>query len=177
MRLAKNVSSVTRVFVVFFVLICFIGCSSSDNDGNGESGANDNTNGSETVINSPIQFRTGNDNIVDTQKVGSAGDEIIIENTNTPIDGVKITFPAGALSEEVDVSVGYNDGTLTPNSGTFSGTVLILEVPEINEFDQPVTITVPFTDDGTTPVPYYIDDNGKLHPTQIVSINSTALSL
>lgn len=162
MRLAKNVSSVIKVFAIFLTLICFIGCSGSNDD---------NGNGNEIVTKPPVQFSIGNDDIVVTKSVGSAVDEIIIENTDTPIDGVRINFPAGALPREIEVSVGYNDGTLTPNSGLFSEKILILEVPQIKEFTQPVTITVPFVDDGTTPVPYYIDDNGSLHPTQIVSID------
>jgi uncharacterized protein YfaP (DUF2135 family) len=87
---------------------------------------------------------------------------------------VEVSFPAGALPRNTTVSLGYNSGTLTPKEGTFSGCVLVLNTQFVSDFAMPVSITVPFTGTTKVPVPYYVDEAGKLHPVQLVVIDRTA---
>jgi uncharacterized protein YfaP (DUF2135 family) len=119
----------------------------------------------------PAIFEKGINQIVTEQLIDVTGGTIIIGNENTPIDGIKIEFPAGALQTQTNVRVGYNTGTLTPRSGIYSGTALMIEMGKNYIFDQPVTITAPLQQENTVPVPYYIDDDGKLHLAQIISID------
>jgi uncharacterized protein YfaP (DUF2135 family) len=122
----------------------------------------------------PVSLRSGNDIIVTSKTIGATGDIIEAGSSGTPIDGVTVQFPAGALSADTNVSLGYNTGTLTPNEGIYAGIALVLNAGTVTQFDQPITITVPFTDMSKVPVPYYVDAAGKLHPMQLIQIDRTA---
>ena len=96
-----------------------------------------------------------------------------------PLNGVTVSVPVGALPSNMPFTVSHNAATLDTNmAGSFSGHVIDLHVAGtptngINTFDQPIGITIPFTNDGTSvPVPYYIDATGSLHPAQVVSIDN-----
>ena len=122
----------------------------------------------------PVSLRSGNDVIVTSKTIGATGDIIEAGSSGTPIDGVTVQFPAGALSEDTNVSLGYNTGTLTPNEGIYAGIALVINAGTVSQFSQPITITVPFTDMSKVPVPYYVDADGKLHPMQLIKIDRTA---
>ena len=69
------------------------------------------------------------------------------------------------------MSFRYNEGELESEDGTQNGFVLVLDTGEVTQFEEPISITVPFKDTSTTPVPYYVDSLGKVHPVQLVSID------
>lgn len=121
----------------------------------------------------PAVFSMGSSSTITSKTIGPNGGTIEVTNSNSPLYGVKVEFPAGALFKSVVVSLGSNDGNLNPNSGTFSGKAIYLDVSDIKEFDQPVKVTVPYSDEDSFPVPYYIDSNGKMHPSQLISIDET----
>ena len=155
-----------KIYLMLFgLLIAFslsvIGCT----PGNGDSAPS---------AKKAVSLRSGNDVIVTTKTIGATGDIIEAGSGGTPIDGVTVQFPAGALSADTNVSLGYNTGTLTPNEGIYAGIALILNAGTVTHFDQPITITVPFTDMSKVPVPYYVDAAGKLHPMQLIKIDRTA---
>jgi hypothetical protein len=109
---------------------------------------------------------------VTTQAIGVLGKTITVKNTGTPLDGIQVVFPANALSSNVHVTLGFDDGHLSPKSGTFPGVVLSLESDPVVEFAQPVQIVVPFIGDNTVvPEPYYITPTGQLRPAQLVTID------
>lgn len=123
----------------------------------------------------PVRFIPGTNTNITSRTIGASGGIIQIANSGTPLDGITVEFPAGAISDNVSVSLGYNNGTLIPNSGTFSGKVISLSVPGVYEFDQPVTITAPLVaDSNVTPVPYYVDPKGNLRPVQLVEVDIQA---
>jgi Tol biopolymer transport system component len=122
----------------------------------------------------PVIFTSGDNVIGISQVISTTGGTIEVGYNGTPIDGIQVQFPAGALTRDINVSLGYNTGTLTPNEGIYGGVALILDTGNITQFEQPVTITVPFTGTNTTPVPYYVGSGGELHPTQLMRVDRTA---
>ncbi|MBF0566714.1 MAG: hypothetical protein HQK89_15925 [Nitrospirae bacterium] len=111
---------------------------------------------------------------VASQPIPAAGGTISVGHTGTPIDGVSVTLPGGALSASTNVTLGYNTGNLIPIYGTYAGVALTLNAGNVTQFNQPVSITVPFTDTSMTPVPFYIDDTGQIHLMQLVNVDRTA---
>jgi uncharacterized protein YfaP (DUF2135 family) len=90
----------------------------------------------------------------------------------TPTEDVVVTIPAGALPEDVDVSLGYDTGTLTVIEGEAAGKTIVLNTPGVEEFSQPVEITVPYDNSSNVmPVPYYVDDDGNLHLARIKELD------
>ena len=123
----------------------------------------------------PVILTPGVDLVIRSEVIAQTGGIIEAGSSGTPIDGVRVQFPSGALSTtNVTVSLGYNTGTLSPNEGDYAGVALILDAGTVTQFEQPVTITVPFSDTSKVPVPYYVDSNGKLHPMQIIKIDRDA---
>ena len=104
----------------------------------------------------PVVYEPGVDKPVATRTIGAGGDKIQAGSTGTPIDGVVVTFPAGALTADTEVSLGYNEGLLTPNEGTWNGVTLTLDTGSVRLFERPVSVTVPFDVSGGLAVQYYI---------------------
>ena len=92
----------------------------------------------------------------------------------SPIEGVVVTFPPGALPRDSQISLGYNSGTVTPGSGTWGNKVILLSSSAVSKFELPVTIRVPFNQSGDILVPYYIDANKKFHLMTITQIDRSA---
>jgi len=164
MKRRKRTGIISMLFLGIALILS--GCGGSGGGGNSGGGA-----GNETK--KPAVFTSGDDVNVTSKTIAATGGTIEAGSSGTPIDGVQVQFPAGALPADTNVSLGYNTGSLTPNEGTYAGVVLILKAGTVTQFDQPVTITVPFTDTSKVPVPYYVDDSGKLHPMQLIKIDRT----
>lgn len=116
-------------------------------------------------------YLPGTDHLVLKTSLPDTGTLEVI-SSGTPLDGVRIAFPDGAVPKGTEVSLGYNNGILTPKLGQFSGTTLSLKLEGIEKFDAPATITAPF--DGSPdsyPLPYYIDEQGSLYPLPVMEIN------
>jgi uncharacterized protein YfaP (DUF2135 family) len=149
---------------IILCLMILIGCGGggSNNVGN--------------TMNHPVIFSPGNNVTVNSQAISRMGGTISAGTTGTPIDGVMVQFPSGALPADSNVTLGYNTGTLTPNSGSYSGVVLDLKVQNTSKFDQPVSITAPLANADQIPVPFYVDMDGRLHPAQLIKIDRTAMT-
>jgi len=163
MRLSNKVVGWIVSGLAVVVLAFGLGC-----DGGGGGGS------STPNANQPVSFTPGNDVTVTSKVIGQTGGTIETGSSGTPIDGVQVQFPAGALQADTNVSLEYNTGTLTPNEGTYAGVAFVLNTGAVTQFEQPVTITVPFSDTTKVPVPYYIDSTGKLHPMQLIKIDRAA---
>jgi len=127
----------------------------------------------------PAYYEQGETTIVKSFDVGTSGGVFEIKNTGTPVDGVVIEIPAGALLykqvQKITLSVGYNGGVLhNVKSGKASGIVLVLSTDSIVDYEFPVRVKVPFVPDPSldpgTPVPYAIDREGHLFPLQLISV-------
>ncbi len=126
------------------------------------------------VAQRPAKFSRGTPSPVVSAVVGADGGTVSVPAGESPIGGASVTFPAGALSESVTVTLGYDRGSLAPSKGTYAGFALTLNTGAVEQFDQPVSITVPFTDPSKVPVPYYVTAAGALELAQLVSIDTTA---
>jgi hypothetical protein len=160
----KRLSELLLVLVVPLLLL-LAACSGGGNSSGG---------GPVNSVKQPVTFAAGTNQIVTSKVIPATGGTIEAGNNGTPIDGVQVEFPAGALAADTNISLGYNTGALTPNEGTYEGVALTLSTGSVKQFNQPVTITVPFADSSKVPVPYYVDSDGKLHPMQLVSIDRSA---
>lgn len=124
----------------------------------------------------PIQqniatFTAGTDVPLVTQSIGISGGTIEIPS-NFPIGNIKVEFPEGALPANTNVTLGYNTGTLKAISGEPSGKTIFLDTSNVQSFDKPISISVPFISSDTIPIPYYIDSNGRLHAINLTYIDN-----
>lgn len=113
------------------------------------------------------QFTPGTDVTVVSAQVGPKGVVLKAGQTGTPIDGLSVEIPAGALTNEVRVTLGYNTGKLMlpSGAGTASGVFLKLAAEGIEEFQQLVNIKVQYDPARHKPlvvVGYAIDAKGRL---------------
>lgn len=109
------------------------------------------------------------------------GGRVEILGTDTPLDGIQITFPAGALGESTELSIGYNEGSQLADSSddsTRTSSPLQQPVPTLTihtdgatNFEQLVEITVPYEDEQNVPIPYYVDENGQLRAVLVTNID------
>ena len=122
----------------------------------------------------PAEVTLGVDTVVSTQTIGTAGGTISAPG-GSPIEGVSMTFPAGALPADTEVSLGYNDGTVDLPIGELVLPILVIDVGDVYEFDEPAQITVPFTgDEDMIPLALYMHDDGRLDGMQAVSYDYEA---
>lgn len=122
------------------------------------------------AIANPAHFERGKEILVTTAQVGSTGATLNTGATGTPVDGIAITIPPDALERETTVSLSYNTGTLSLNSGEGSGVFLRIAVEHVREFRQPVKIHVQYAAQrhrDSVVVGYAIDVKGRLHAVDI----------
>ncbi|MDR2451923.1 MAG: hypothetical protein LBE85_09215, partial [Candidatus Accumulibacter sp.] len=121
-------------------------------------------------------YSPGQETILKTAIIDDNGGVIDISGTGTWLDGVSVSFPAGALPEATTVSIGYDNGTLTPPEGVeFAGPArtLVVHVEGVTNFDQMVEITVPYEGNAdVVPTPFYVDDTGRLHAVLVKSVDT-----
>lgn len=113
----------------------------------------------------PAQFEFGQDLIVHSFKVGANGGNYTVENSGTPIDGITIQFPPGAVEKEITISIGYNDGKLELPAGKGSGVYFFFKMEPGLKLQEPVKIFIPFDKSvkALTITGYAIDKKGRLH--------------
>ncbi|MDR1917153.1 MAG: hypothetical protein LBQ58_11330 [Synergistaceae bacterium] len=140
--------------------------------GGGDSGENYADDPSDTVTVEPVIYYPGEDVVVVSKVIGASGGTIEAGNTGAPIDGVKVSFPVGALQSDTEIRLGYNTGSMTPNNGTWSGSAIMLEGDGVSDFGAPVEITVPSTAAYGIIVPYYVEESGRISPCQLINIDT-----
>jgi uncharacterized protein YfaP (DUF2135 family) len=118
------------------------------------------------------RFKSGTAAELGSTILGTAGGTLTIPAGSTPISGVKVQVPAGALSENTTFAVSYNDGSITPRAGQYSGGVMVLDTGDTHDFAEAITVTVPWNDTSKIPCPYYVDSSGLLHPAQLLSLDA-----
>jgi hypothetical protein len=113
----------------------------------------------------PPRFISGTESTVVSSQVGPKGAVLEAGKTGTPIDGISIEIPAGALTKEVTISLGYNTGKLVLPHGESSGIFFRISAGSLKEFNEPVTIHLsydPLRHKGRVLVGYAIDEKGQL---------------
>ncbi len=110
----------------------------------------------------PAKYVGGTPVMVAEATIDSAGGKLQ-GTAGSPIEGVVVTVPAGALDEPTQLSLGYDNGTFTDVSPEdLSGVVLVLNSNGTHVFGEPIKIEYPFKAEGRIPVPYYLRDDGTL---------------
>jgi hypothetical protein len=121
----------------------------------------------------PAQLSEGTVQPGSSAAIGTAGGTLD-GPVGTPLEGVKVVIPAGAIPDGTQVTLDYNDGTVTPAAGVWEGPIIELHVDQPNaEFDAPLEITLPYSDSANyIPVPYYINGDGGFEGCDIKSIDA-----
>jgi len=119
----------------------------------------------------PAIVELGQDIAQVSQMIGAAGGTVYAP-ASSPIEGVYVEFPEGALPEQTQVSLGYNTGYIVPVIGEFIEPILTLSAGETTEFAAPVFINVPFNPEQGFPIPYYINDDGTLELMTITGVDN-----
>ena len=125
----------------------------------------------------PAHFERGRDIPVLTAQVGPQGATLKLGNTGTPVDGISVEIPAGALERDTTVTLSYNTGTLSLPSGEGCGVFLGLATERVNTFRQWVTIRVHYDAQRyakTVVVGYCIDDKDRLRAVNTEAQDSRA---
>jgi hypothetical protein len=122
---------------------------------------------------SPAAYEPGSQTIVAQATIDAAGGTLS-GPAGTPVEGITVTVPAGALSESTTLGLGYDDGSFTNVSAEEQNVVMVLTSSGAHEFDQPLTISFPFTDSTLIPVAFYIDDSGGLEVVNTLPVDWTA---
>jgi hypothetical protein len=108
----------------------------------------------------------------DTSTTIGTGGGALDGPAGTPVEGIHVEVPTGALAADNQLTLGHNDGTVTPAAGTWSGVLLDLSGPTPLVFDQPVLITAPFTGGASEiPVPYYINPQNQFEVCQTTALD------
>jgi hypothetical protein len=119
----------------------------------------------------PAIVELGQDIAQVSQMIGAAGGTVYAP-ASSPIEGVYVEFPEGALLGQTEVSLGYNTGYIVPVIGEFIEPILTLSAGETTEFAAPVSINVPFNPEQGFPIPYYINEDGTLELMTITGVDN-----
>ena len=115
----------------------------------------------------PALFTHGKDVRVTSTCIGPEGGVLHTGKSGTPVDGITIKVPAGALKKKTCLTLSHNTGKLSLPRGTGSGVFLRMAAEEVLEFEKPLEIQVSFNPaqaKGHVLVGYAIDDKGRLAP-------------
>jgi hypothetical protein len=171
--LSRNgIFAVLRI-AIFGLAIAVMGCSGGGGGG-AASGANNDNPGSGTTevslfdqsvlqslpLATPASYKAGTPVMVSQATIGAKGG-ILTGAAGTPVEGVVVTVPEGALTESTTLSLGYDNGVFTNVKPEEQGIVMVLQSSGRTDFPKPLQVEFPFKRAGQIPVPYYINDNGR----------------
>lgn len=120
----------------------------------------------------PPQVTPGSDVMVATEAIGPLGGSIE-GSPGSPVEGIRVDFPAGALPTDTAVSIGYNTGTVEFNGVPLESPILSLECAGPAEFEKPVLITVPSSDE-LPPSVLYLHDDGSYEGVHLTEFDEQA---
>jgi len=111
--------------------------------------------------------------VVAKMKMDQKGGALDAGSTGTPIDNIHVTVPPDTLSQETEITLGYNQEPVTIREGTWCGVTLVLGANPKAAFKAGVTLAIPYTSAGKAGmvVPYEIDEKGRLHVMSIVKLD------
>ena len=109
----------------------------------------------------PTKFIFGQNFIVENKIINESGGDILIQEPNTPIDGIKIVFPAGTVPDNTKVEVGYYEGAWKLAKGVsnkFTLPLILTLDKQLNRDGQPLEIH------KKTDMAFQVDENtGRLN--------------
>jgi hypothetical protein len=94
-----------------------------------------------------------------------------------PLEGtVRVEIPAGALTQDTEVSLSLDQGSLVPRAGEWSGLCLVLTAANTVQFNQPVHIAVPVKPEYAVLAGYFVDEDGSLDAIQASGQDKSAMT-
>ncbi len=118
--------------------------------------------------------------IVTTASVDASGLQMEAGRTGTPIDGVVVTIPPDAVTEEDTIALGYTRKPVEVVEGQWCGVTIVISMGHTTSFKEYVTVKVPYdaSEEGASLViPYQVDEAGGLHVMDIANIDRETQSL
>lgn len=157
-----------RHLVLFVVALLICGCSSDTPPGPGE------VDWSKIPTGPPARYEAGTETMLVEQSIDSTGGTLT-GPAGSPIAGVTVSFPKGALRAATAVKLGHDSGTLKDvQYGTFRGPALVISSSGQSYFDRPVTITLPDVNPSAPPLLFYSDESGYLQATTPLKLDRAA---
>lgn len=107
-------------------------------------------------------------------KIDQNGGIVTIKKTGSPIDGLIVDIPEGALDRETFITIGLIPGLVKVRSGRNCGFTVVLTAQGIKLFHEKVSITMPYDPllQSRLVIPYEIDNDNRLHIMDIGRIDS-----
>ena len=110
----------------------------------------------------PASYLTGTTVMVSEATIGDQGGTLT-GAAGTPVEGVVVTVPAGAMSEPTTLTLGYdNGGVFTNVKFAEQNVVMVLNSSGRTNFLKPIKVEFSFNSPDRIPVPYYINEDGTL---------------
>lgn len=112
--------------------------------------------------------------ILASAKIDQNGGIVTIKKTGSPIDGLIVDIPEGALNRETVVTIGLITGLVKVRSGRNCGFTVVLAAQGIRSFHEKVSITMSYNPlpQSRLVIPYEIDNDNRLHTMDIGRIDS-----
>jgi len=115
----------------------------------------------------PASFVSSKEVVVASARVGPQGAMLETGKGGTPVDGIRVEIPAGALKRETTVTLSYNTGKLSLPKGEGSSAFLRIDAEKVTDFSAALVIHVsydPKLGKDRMLVGYAIDARGRLAP-------------
>ncbi len=160
----KKIAWLLALCLVFTLSVMLVNCSGGKGGGGqGGGGPVESAflgNLAELPVATPATYQEGTTVIVTEETIGDQGGTLT-GPAGTPVEGVVVTVPAGALSGPTALSLGYDEnGVFTNVMPDERGVVMVLSSSGSTEFLKPIKVEYPFTGADRIPVPYYIHEDG-----------------
>ena len=110
------------------------------------------------------RFTFGQTRLLAAKDIGPEGGRMTIQGTDTPLEGLVLDIPPGALEREDRVTIGYDDGTLILPMGAPSGKTAVITFGKAPSLALPAAVSLPFDRDKAVGPPqgYAVDAQGRL---------------
>lgn len=158
-----------RGAAVLFALL-LAGCGG----GGGNTGGNEG--GDSVLLDTPVVFSAGTSTLASSATITQQGGEIRIDDASSSLNGFTFTLPQALLEGSQTVAISSSDGTLTPNSGTFTGQTFVIDTGSDDDFKLPVVVEIPIRTGLGAPLLYLVTGDGTLEfarPGNIDTTNNT----
>ena len=153
----KRKSFVWTLMILCFCIVSISRCGCSSSSGTPQ-----------TVI------ATGDTVAVTSKTIPTTGGVITVTDASSPLNGLTIAFPANAVVASTKVDVGYADidagGSSLPADTNAVSKMLVLTSDATQEFNKPVTITMPYDTSLATV-------NEFVNPYEYVAIPSSTIGI
>ena len=117
--------------------------------------------------------------ILTSAKMDQNGGKVIVEKPGSPLEGLVVEFPPGAIDRQFEVSISMIFESVPVRSGKNCGFTVVLAVPGIKSFKEMVSIMMPYEPrpGNRLVIPYEIDSDNRLHIMDIGKLDANNRTL